>query len=119
MDVANESPLMAKLKPLIDGGRLDNLIDLAALASDIVDLLDAPMVEKLAQLFENATAATWAVSNTVRAVKAGSAANEQPPSFYQLLKLLREPETRRGLGVALRTLNVIGRQLEPPERITS
>ena len=111
MDVANESALMAKLKPLIDSGRVDNLIDLLSLVSDIVDLLDAPMVEKLAQLFENATAATWTVSNAVRAAKADSAENEQPLGFYQLLKLLREPDTRRGVGFVLKTLNVIGRQL--------
>jgi uncharacterized protein YjgD (DUF1641 family) len=110
MDVSNESVLMAKLKPLIDGGRMDNLIDLLSLVSDIVDLLDAPMVEKLAQLFEDATVATWTVSNAVRAAKADNAKSEQPPGFYQLLKLLREPDTRRGVGFVLKTLNVIGRQ---------
>jgi uncharacterized protein YjgD (DUF1641 family) len=47
----------------------------------------------------------------VRAAKADSAENEQPPGFYQLLKLLREPDTRRGVGFVLKTLNVIGRQL--------
>lgn len=121
MDLANESiapaislelnALMEKLKPLIDGGRLDNLVDLLSLISDLIDLLDPAMVEKLAQLFENATAATFSVSNAVRFAKADSAANKQPPGFYQLLKLLREPDTRRGVGFALKTLNVIGRQL--------
>ena len=121
MSVSNESitplispgsdALMEKLKPLIDGGRLDNLVDLFSLISDLVDLLDPAMVEKLARLFEGATEATWSVSNAVRMAKADSTANEQPPGFYQLLKLLREPDTRRGVGFALKTLNVIGRQL--------
>ncbi|WP_458725617.1 DUF1641 domain-containing protein [Pseudomonas mandelii] len=120
MNVSNESitppispgsdALMEKLKPLIDGGRLDNLVDLLSLISDLVDLLDPAMVEKLARLFEGATEATWSVSNAVRMAKADSTANEQPPGFYQL-KLLREPDTRRGVGFALKTLNVIGRQL--------
>jgi uncharacterized protein YjgD (DUF1641 family) len=121
MDVSKESiapaishgsdALMEKLKPLIDGDRLDNLVDLLSLISDLVDLMDPALVEKLALLFESATEATWSVSNAVRIAKADSAANEQPPGFYQLLKLLRDPDTRRGVGFALKTLNVIGRQL--------
>lgn len=119
MDVSNESivpahspemtALLGKLKPLIDGGRADNLVDLLSLLSDIVDLLDAPMVEKLSQLFESTTAATWTLSNALRSAKAD--VTEQPPGFYHLLKLLREPDTRRGVGFALKTLNVIGKQL--------
>ncbi|UCP09558.1 DUF1641 domain-containing protein [Pseudomonas sp. MM213] len=103
--------LMAKLKPLIDGGRLDNLVDLLSLTSDMVDLLDAAMVEKLARLFENATAATWTVSNAVRMARAEVAAAPEPPGVYALIKLLNEPDTRKGVAVVLKTLNVIGRQL--------
>ena len=103
--------LMAKLKPLIDGGRLDNLVDLLSLTSDMVDLLDAAMVEKLARLFENATAATWTLSNAVRMARAEVAAAPEPPGVYALIKLLNEPDTRKGVAVVLKTLNVIGRQL--------
>jgi uncharacterized protein YjgD (DUF1641 family) len=103
--------LMAKLQPLIDGGRLDNLVDLLSLTSDMVDLLDAAMVEKLARLFENATAATWTVSNAVRMARAEVAAAPEPPGVYALIKLLNEPDTRKGVAVVLKTLNVIGRQL--------
>ena len=103
--------LMAKLQPLIDGGRLDNIVDGLSLVSDMSDLLDAAMVEKLARLFENATAATWTVSNAVRLAKAEVAAAPKPPGAYALLKLLNDPDTRKGVAVVLRTLNVIGRQL--------
>lgn len=105
--------LMAKLQPLIDGGRLDNIVDVLSLVSDMTDLLDAAMVEKLARLFENATAATWTVSNAVRLAKAEVAAAPapEPPGAYALLKLLNEPDTRKGVAVVLKTLNVIGRQL--------
>jgi uncharacterized protein YjgD (DUF1641 family) len=102
---------MAKLQPLIDGGRLDNLVDLLSLTSDMVDLLDVAMVEKLARLFENATAATWTVSNAVRMARAEVAAAPEPPGVYALIKLLNEPDTRKGVAVVLKTLNVIGRQL--------
>ncbi|MGW8465133.1 DUF1641 domain-containing protein [Pseudomonas sp. CLCA07] len=105
------SALMAKLQPLIDGGRLDNIVDLLSLASDMIDLLDTAMVEKLAQLFESATATTWAVGNAVRMAKADIGANPEPPGVYALIKLLNDPDTRKGVAVVLKTLNVIGRQL--------
>lgn len=47
--------LAVKLQPLIEGHRLDNLVDLLSLLSDIVDLLDPAMVDRLAQLFEQVT----------------------------------------------------------------
>ncbi|WP_131669919.1 DUF1641 domain-containing protein [Pseudomonas parakoreensis] len=103
--------LMAKLQPLIDGGRLENIVDLLSLVSDITDLLDAAMVEKLAQLFENSAAATWAVSNAVRVAKAEISAQSAAPGTLALLKLLNEEDTRKGVAVVLKTLNVIGRQL--------
>ena len=59
---------------LLRKGRLDNIVDVLSLVSDMTDLLDAAMVEKLARLFENATAATWTVSNAVRLAKAEVAA---------------------------------------------
>ncbi|RVD77258.1 hypothetical protein [Pseudomonas koreensis] len=103
--------LMEKLQPLIDNGRLDNLVDLLSLVSDTVDLLDAAMVEKLAQLFENGTAAIWTVSNAVRVAKAEVSAQSSASGILALLKLLNEEDTRKGVAVALKTLNVIGRQL--------
>lgn len=103
--------LMTKLQPLIDGGRLDNIVDLLSLVSDMIDLLDAAMVEKLAQQFENATAATWTVSNAVRMAHAEVAAAPKPPGVLALIRRLNDPDTRKGVAVVLKTLNVIGRQL--------
>ncbi|KMN15974.1 hypothetical protein TU86_02615 [Pseudomonas weihenstephanensis] len=103
--------LLSKLEPLIQSGRLDNLVDALSLVSDTVDLLDPAMVEKLALLFEQITAATWSLGNAVRMASAQTAAQTESPSLRQLLSLLRQEDTRRGCAVALRTLNVIGRQL--------
>ena len=130
MDVFNESPakstnvnpqspehnpgleaLLGKLQPLLDGGRLDNLVDLLSLISDTVDLLDLATVEKLARLFESTTAVTWSLGNALRMATAETAAEAAPPNLYGLLSLLRKTETRRGVALLLRTLNVIGRQL--------
>ncbi|MDO2211768.1 hypothetical protein Q2457_25060, partial [Escherichia coli] len=51
--------LAVKLQPLIEGHRLDNLVYLLSLLSDIVDLLDPAMVDRLAQLFEQVTSVGW------------------------------------------------------------
>ncbi|AMB85351.1 hypothetical protein AWM79_08555 [Pseudomonas agarici] len=130
MDVANELPqinttanvlspghnagleaLLGKLQPLLDGGRMDNIADALALISDLVDLLDSALVEKLAGLFESATAVSWSFGNALRMAKAETTAEEGPPSLFGLLSLLRETDTRRGIALILRTLNVIGKQL--------
>ncbi|MGO2488713.1 MAG: hypothetical protein ACTH8C_15850 [Pseudomonas taetrolens] len=103
--------LLGKLQPLLDGGRMDNIIDVLALISDLVDLLDPAMVEKLAGLFEEATAASWSLGNALRMAATETRAQAVPPSLYGLLSLLRETDTRRGAALILRTLNVLGRQL--------
>lgn len=103
--------LLVKLKPLLDGGRLDNLVDLLSLISDTVDLLDLATVEKLAKSLESTTAVTWGFGNALRMATAETAAEAAPPNLFGLLSLLRETDTRRGVALLLRTLNVIGRQL--------
>ena len=103
--------LLAKIAPLVQSGRLDNLVDILSLVSDAVDMLDPAMVEKLALLFEQLTSVSWSLGNAVRMASAQTAADSQAPTFSQLLSLLRHEDTRRGCAVALRTLNVIGRQL--------
>lgn len=101
--------LMKKLEPLLVSGRMDNIIDLLSLGSDLVDLLDTAMVDKLAQGFEDVTALTWTVGNALRMAQAQSS-DTQPPSLLGLVQLLREPQTRRGIALMLRVLNNLGRQ---------
>lgn len=103
--------LADKLQPLADSGRLDNIVDLLALASDLVDLLDAPMVEKLGALSEQATGTAWTLSNAWRAAQAQGLREAQPPGLGGLFKLSRDEDTRRGLALVLRTLQGLGRQL--------
>lgn len=103
--------LLSKLQPLLDGGRMDNIVDLLALISDLIDLLDPALVEKLAGLFESATAVSWTVGNALRMAKAETTEQAIAPSLYGLLALLRDADTRRAVALVLRALNVIGRQL--------
>lgn len=102
--------LLNKLQPLLDGGRLDNLVDLASLLSDLVDLLDAPLVEKLSTQFEEATALSWNLGNAIRQAKAQTREQPTPPSLIGLLALLRDPNTRQGCALVLRVLNALGKQ---------
>ena len=93
-------------------GRLDNIADLLSLASDLVDLLDQSMVEKLALLSEQATSAAWIAANTLRDAHARTLREERPPSLTGLIGLLRDEDTRRGMAVALRALQTLGRQMK-------
>lgn len=72
--------LAVKLQPLIEGHRLDNLVDLLSLLSDIVDLLDPAMVDRLAQLFEQVTSVGWSAGRQRggRVAGRGAAPGEQP-----------------------------------------
>lgn len=103
--------LADKLRPLADSGRLDNVVDLLALASDLVDLLDAPMVEKLGALSDQAAGAAWTLANAWRAAQAQGMQEAQPPGLAGLFQLFRDEDTRRGLALALRSLQGLGRQM--------
>ncbi|HBO3292059.1 TPA: DUF1641 domain-containing protein [Pseudomonas aeruginosa] len=108
--------LAVKLQPLIEGHRLDNLVDLLSLLSDIVDLLDPAMVDKLALLFEQVTSVGWSVGNAVRVARA-ELLLEQAPSLKDLLRLLRDADTRRGLVLVLGSLRSLGRQLAAEQEV--
>ncbi len=103
--------LADKLRPLADSGRLDNVVDLLGLASDLVDLLDAPMVEKLGALSEQASGAAWTLANAWRAAQAQGLQEARPPGLAGLFQLFRDEDTRRGVALALRALQGLGRQM--------
>lgn len=51
--------LMEKLSPLLASGRLNNVVDALSLTSDLIDMADSALVEKLAAVFEDLTSAGW------------------------------------------------------------
>src|SRR5690625_2421326 len=61
--LAGLQELIDKLEPLIAGGRLHKLVDIASVAADLVDMSDKYMVEKLAKAGEDLMGGTWAVGN--------------------------------------------------------
>lgn len=102
--------LAAKVAPLLQTNRFDNVVDLLSLVADGIDMMDERTVEKLMGAFEGALAAGWTLGNAARmaGTVAGSAA--EPPSLFQLARELRDPEVRRGLHAAVTFLRILGRQ---------
>ena len=105
------SDLVAKLAPLLQGQRLHNLVDLASAVSDVVDMTDDAMVQKLMKGYEGVAAGAFNVANALNYASAQAGAEKDPPTVWQALKRLnRDEDARRGLSVAMSMLALLGRQ---------
>lgn len=103
--------LVGKLAPLIQGERFHNLVDLASALSDVVDMTDNAMVQKLAQDYENLAAGAFNMSNSLRYASAQAGASEQPPTLWQTIRALNgDEDARRGLAVVISLLGLLGRE---------
>lgn len=103
--------LADKLEPLIQGQRLDHLVDLASLLSDLVDMTDERMVEKTMRSWEELIAVGWTTGNAIRFAGNQIEQQQHPPTLLQLMKQMNDPDVRRGLAFILAFTGVIGRQL--------
>lgn len=105
------SELITKAAPLIQGRRVHNIIDLLAATSDVIEMADEAMVQKLMALYEDGIGSAWAINNTLRYASAQAAREETPPSIWQSLRRLNKDEdVRRGLNVAINVIAEFGRQ---------
>ncbi len=103
--------LVEKLAPLLQGQRFHNLVDLLSAVSDVVDMADDAMVQKMMKGYEDVVAGAFNMNNVVRYASAQAGAEENPPTVWQSLRRLnRDPDARRGLAMVLATLGMIGRQ---------
>ncbi|CAI2437557.1 Uncharacterised protein [Serratia ficaria] len=112
-DNAEHEPLAAlldKLQPLLAGGRLDNVVDLLSLLSDLVDIADNALVEKLAGVFEGLVTLGWEGGTALKMAHGELQLNPQAANFRALYALLRQPDTLLGLMLVLRTLQIIGQR---------
>ncbi|AJX32940.1 DUF1641 domain-containing protein [Burkholderia oklahomensis] len=98
-----------ELRPLLVGDRLGNLVDLFALVADLVDFADQAAVEKLSKLFEDVVAAGATAGGALRVASAEARRQREAPPLRALWSLLRDPDTRRGVGMLLRALQIAGR----------
>jgi hypothetical protein len=114
MDSSQAQPLdalLAKLDPLLANGRLDNVVDLLSLLSDITDIADNALVEKLAGVFEGVVAAGWEGGMALKMAHSELQLNTSPANYRSVYALLRQPDTLLGLMLVLRTLQIIGQRL--------
>ncbi|WP_199063152.1 hypothetical protein [Serratia sp. ASV30] len=114
MDSSQAQPLdalLAKLDPLLATGRLDNVVDLLSLLSDITDIADNALVEKLAGVFEGVVAAGWEGGMALKMAHSELQLNTSPANYRSVYALLRQPDTLLGLMLVLRTFQIIGQRL--------
>mgnify|MGYP003607146636 CR=1 FL=1 len=108
--VAGIEALITKLAPLLQGERLHNLVDLASALSDVVDMADNAMVQKLARDYENLATAAFNLNGAFRYASAQGAAESEPPTLWQTLRRFnRDADARRGLAVVVALLTLLGR----------
>lgn len=103
--------LVEKLAPLLQGQRFHNLVDLLSAVSDVVDMTDDAMVQKMMKNYESVIAGTFNLANLVRYASAQAGAEKEPPTVWQSLRRLnRDTDARRGLAMTLVMLGLLGRQ---------
>lgn len=103
--------LVEKLAPLLQGKRFHNLVDLLSAISDVVDMTDDALVQKMMKGYEDVVAGAFNLNNLMRYAGAQAGAEEHPPTVWQSLRRLnRDPDARRGLAMVLAMLGQLGRQ---------
>lgn len=95
---------------LVQTGRLNNLVDLLAIVSDYIEITNSATVEKMVSSIDNIITAGFVTENAVRYAKRESTNNETP-SLFGLLKLMKDEETRKGLAFVLNLTKGIGKQI--------
>ncbi|HDL6884245.1 TPA: hypothetical protein PXL93_000144 [Yersinia enterocolitica] len=103
--------LLNKLQPLLAGGRLNNVVDMLSLLSDVVDIADDALVEKLAGVFEGVVAVGWESGNALRIANTELRLNQESVNYRSLYSLFRDRDTLVGITLLLRTLQIIGQRI--------
>lgn len=102
---------LEKLAPLLQGRRLHNIVDLLAATSDVIEMSDDAMLQKLMALYEDSVGGLWMLTNALRYASAQAAGNTTPPTLWQSIKKFNQNEdARRGLDVMSNILAELGRQ---------
>lgn len=108
---AGLADLLEKLAPLLQGRRLHNIVDLLAATSDVIEMTDDAMLQKVMALYEDSIGGIWMLTNALRYASAQAAASPTPPTLWQSLKKFNQNEdARRGLDVVSNILAELGRQ---------
>ncbi|KLQ43823.1 hypothetical protein ABR32_02520 [Enterobacter cloacae subsp. dissolvens] len=109
--MSEQEQLLKSLAPLMAGNRLNNLVDLLALAADMLEMTDSAMVEKLAGVFEDVVTVGWEGGTALRMAWEEQINREGDISLRQVFAALNDPDTRRGIMLLLRVLQITGQRL--------
>ncbi|EDU60576.1 hypothetical protein GKR72_00620 [Providencia stuartii] len=100
-----------KISPLLHLKRLDNIVDLLSLVSDLVDILDLGTVEKLSNSFEDTLTPVWELGTAYNMAKMEAIYDDKTHNFRSVYSLLKDPNTLRGISILLRTLQIMGSRM--------
>lgn len=100
-----------KISPLLHLKRLDNIVDLLSLVSDLVDILDLDTVEKLSNSFEDTLTPVWELGTAYNMAKMEAIYDDKTHNFRSVYSLLKDPNTLRGISILLRTLQIMGSRI--------
>lgn len=103
--------LLNKLQPLLAGGRFNNVVDMLSLLSDVVDIADNALVEKLSGIFEGIVSVGWESGNALRMANTELRLNQETVNYRSLYSLFRDRDTLVGITLLLRTLQIIGQRI--------
>lgn len=106
-----QEQLLKSLAPLMAGNRLNNLVDLLALAADMLEMTDSAMVEKLAGVYEYVVTVGWEGGTALRMAWGEQINREGDISLRQVFAMLNDPDTHRGILLLLRVLQITGQRL--------
>lgn len=106
--------LVQKLEPLLAGRRLNRIVDLMSVVADVVDMTDDYMIEKLCKSYEEVIGAAWTAGNVVRMASNDVQQMDEPPTMWELVKISKDPEVRRGIAFMLMMAKGMGKQMSTP-----
>ena len=109
--MSDQEQLLKSIAPLMAGNRLNNLVDLLAVVADLLEMADNAMVEKLAGVFDDVVTVGWEGGTALRMAWGEQANREGDISLRQVFTLLNDPDTRRGIMLLLRVLQITGQRL--------
>ena len=109
--LAGIADLLEKLAPILQGRRLHNIVDLLAATSDVIEMTDDAMMQKVMGFYEESINSVWMLTNALRYASAQATSKPEPPTLWQSIKHFnRNEDARRGLDVAINLLAELGRQ---------
>lgn len=104
--------LLERIAPLLAAQRFDNVVDLLSALSDIVNMADNAMVEKLSHDYEGLMSTVFNLGGAMRYASDQAARESDLPTLWQTIKRLNKDEdVRRGLLMLVNLLAVLGRDV--------